>query len=636
MDLVVLAGSVGKGVSWTGGCIKSLLPLPVRSTLIEALVSRFDTGSSKNKCIICSDGHKDQFVESIRTNQVKHLELDFFEDTVPLGTAGCLKACELLTSSSTIMLAGGSVWLDDDPQWMLEEHRRAGNALTVFCTKDAGWASAGSQRFLRPAGLFCCDRSVLKYIRPSGFQDLKEQLVPALKRAGLRVGAVALPGGTCEVSELSTYLSIIARVLAEGRFHINGFARIAPDIWCGRGIHIASHARIVGPVLLGHGCKIEDGAVIVGPTMLGDGSHVGRGARLIRVVAQERLRARSGLLVTDRVFPPATHMSKAPAAQPATLPKTLVRRALAFPGRAFAPATAVGLVLLTAFVWSFWASITSLWTYLGTNPDYSAGQLVPVAAMYMVTVQKRRGQTAFQLWWPGVIIFLTGLLANVAGHTYRYSSLENFGLITSALGMIASIVGKNVCTRLWYPLLFLFLMVPLPNRLHGSVTFPLQTWGANIAATVLETMGIPAIQNGNVMQVGGQQIAVAEACSGLRMVLAFLLVTGVVAYVIDRPIWQKAVVLLSSIPIALICNALRLIFSAYLISIGRANLAQGAFHDGAGLIMMPVAIALVFIEFWVLSNLVVPQGGVTAIVEVVDDRVQRSGTFTGGYVGTDA
>jgi hypothetical protein len=78
------------------------------------------------------------------------------------------------------------------------------------------------------------------------------------------------------------------------------------------------------------------------------------------------------------------------------------------------------------------------------------------------------------------------------------------------------------------------------------------------------------------------------------------------------------------------CNVVRLVLSAYLISIGREELAQGAFHDGAGLIMMPVAVGLVFLEFWVLSNLMVPKTGVSAIVEVVDDRVQRSTSLTGG------
>ncbi len=634
MDLVIFAGSVGKGATWTRGCIKSLLPLPAKSTLIEALIRRFDSQSIQ-KCIICSDGHKQQFAKRVNGLKSVHVQIEFFEDSVPLGTAGCLKACEHRTDSETVLLAGGSVWLDDDPQWMLEQHRREGNALTVFCTKDPGWAGVASQQHLRPAGLFCCDRSVFKHIRSTGFQDLKEQLVPALKRAGLRVGAVALPGGSCEVSDPATYMEIIARILSEGRFLSDSFARIAPDIWCGRNVHIAPQARIVGPVLLGHDCRIEDGAVIVGPTMLGDGSHVGQHARLIRVVAPHRLRVRPGLYLTDRVLTAPQTFAPRTNSQTAKTPRSAQsdsfgKRASLWPRALAAPTTAVGAVLFAAFVWTFWASITNLWNFLSTNADYSAGQLVPVAALYMVATRKERWNPSFRFWWPGLGVFGIGVCANLFGYSFRFASIENFGLITAALGVIASIVGRGVCTRIWYPLLFLFLMVPLPNRVHSALMLPLQGWAANIAATVLETLGIPAVQTGNVIQVAGHQIAVAEACSGLRMVLAFLIVTGVIAYVIKRPNWQKAIVLLSSIPIALMCNVVRLVLSAYFISIGEEQLAQGAFHDGAGLVMMPVAIGLVFLEFWVFSNLVVPNAGVSAIVEVVDDRVQRSRSLTGG------
>jgi len=162
--------------------------------LIEALINRFDSETIQ-KCIICSGGNKQQLEKHVGALRLAHLNVDFFEDGVPLGTAGCLKACEDRTSSDTIMLAGGSVWLDDDPQWMLEQHRIQGNALTVFCTKDAGWVGIGSERHFRPAGVFCCDRSVLRHIRAGGFQDLKEQLVPALKRAGMRVGVAPMRGG---------------------------------------------------------------------------------------------------------------------------------------------------------------------------------------------------------------------------------------------------------------------------------------------------------------------------------------------------------------------------------------------------------------------------------------------------------
>jgi exosortase len=602
------------------------------------LISRFDFESA-GTCVICSNGHTRQLIHRIRTVKPRHLTVGFLEDGIPLGTAGCLKACESRTQSDTIMLAGGAVWLEDDPRWMVDEHRRQGNALTVFCTRHSGWAGSGMQNHLRPAGLYCCERSVLEHIRPTGFQDLKEQLVPALHRAGLRVGAVPLRADTCEVSDQATYMRILSQVLSDERFALDAFTRIAPDIWCGRDVRIAPKARVVGPALLGHGCRIDDGAVIVGPTILGDGCHVGHDAWLIRVVAPERIRICPGVSLTDRVLPAAAR-----GMQNGELRRSkekldggsfdLRHSPFAIRSSPFAirhSIAAAAALLVGTFLWAFWPTVDGLWTFLGRNADYGAGQLVPAAALYMVVTRRSRlSGVSARFWWPGAALFALGLAANGLGQHYRYSVVENLGVVTCAVGIIVSVVGNQIGRRLWYPLLFLFLMVPLPHTIHGAVMLPLQGMSAQVATTVLETIGIPAVRSGYVLEVAGHQIAVAESCSGLRMVLAFLVVTGVIAFVVDRPRWQRIAVLLSSVPIALACNVVRVVFSAYLFSIGQEWLSQGAFHDGAGLIMMPVAVGIVFFEFWLLSNLIVPSSTIAAIVEVCDDRTQRSAVVSDG------
>lgn len=264
--------------------------------------------------------------------------------------------------------------------------------------------------------------------------------------------------------------------------------------------------------------------------------------------------------------------------------------------------------------------MTDLFEVLQTNPDFSAGFLVPFAALYMVAA--RRGEYAWlpRSFWPlGVAVFGVGWTVNVFGDYFRYSSLENLGMVICANGMVMSFVGRAIYGRIWLPFAFLFLMLPLPHSIHSAVMLPLQGLGAKLSATVLETFGIPVVRYGNVVEVAGHKIAVAEACSGLRMVLAFLIVTGVIVYLVDRPRWQKLLVLFSSVPIALACNVARIVAAAFLYRIGQPWLAQGAYHDGIGLVMMPVAIGLVLLEFWVLSNLlVVPPQAVAALADRVD------------------
>jgi exosortase len=113
--------------------------------------------------------------------------------------------------------------------------------------------------------------------------------------------------------------------------------------------------------------------------------------------------------------------------------------------------------------------------------------------------------------------------------------------------------------------------------------------------------GHTLLLNGNV------HVAVAEACSGLRMLTAFVVVAWVLAYIIHRSPWQKAVLVVSSIPVAILCNIVRLVITAMLFMVTTAEFAEQFFHDFAGLTMMPLAILMLLGELWVMSQIVIEE-----------------------------
>ena len=124
----------------------------------------------------------------------------------------------------------------------------------------------------------------------------------------------------------------------------------------------------------------------------------------------------------------------------------------------------------------------------------------------------------------------------------------------------------------------------------------------------LELFGISVGQNGHVLMLNNRvPVAVAEACSGLRMLTAFIFVSAVFAYLIPRPRWQKVIVLLSCIPIAIVANLLRLVATALLFLWTNDHIANRFFHDFAGWTMMPIAVTLLMGELWVMSRLVVEE-----------------------------
>jgi exosortase len=124
---------------------------------------------------------------------------------------------------------------------------------------------------------------------------------------------------------------------------------------------------------------------------------------------------------------------------------------------------------------------------------------------------------------------------------------------------------------------------------------------------LLEAFGVSVSQQGNVVVLNGETpLAVAEACSGLRMLMAFIIVAAFIAYMVKRPRWQKGVLLASSIPVAVVCNMVRIFATAVLMLYVSAEFAQKFFHDFAGYVMMPIAVLLLFGELSLIDRIIVP------------------------------
>ena len=108
-----------------------------------------------------------------------------------------------------------------------------------------------------------------------------------------------------------------------------------------------------------------------------------------------------------------------------------------------------------------------------------------------------------------------------------------------------------------------------------------------------------------------EPLNVAEACSGLRMLTAFVIVAAVLAYVVNRPRWQKLVLIISSIPVAILCNIARVVVTALLFQVAGSDVAEKFFHDFAGWAMMPLAVLILVGELWIMSRLVIEDEGTT-------------------------
>lgn len=267
-------------------------------------------------------------------------------------------------------------------------------------------------------------------------------------------------------------------------------------------------------------------------------------------------------------------------------------------------------LLVVATGWAYWSTAVDMFKEWQRDDDYSAGQLVPLVAIFFLWVDRKK-LACLPLkpcWLGGLALLVLAQAARAYGVLFLFESAERYSLVLAVAALVLMVAGTAVFWRVKWILLFLFLMVPLPGRIHNMISGPLQGFASTGSVFVLEAFGVRVSQQGNVVTLDQRiPMGVAEACSGLRMLTAFIIVAVFVAYMVKRPRWQKVVLVISSIPVAVLCNILRIVATAVLFLHASSEVAEKFFHDFAGLVMMPAAVMLMFGQLWIMAMLTVPE-----------------------------
>jgi exosortase len=131
----------------------------------------------------------------------------------------------------------------------------------------------------------------------------------------------------------------------------------------------------------------------------------------------------------------------------------------------------------------------------------------------------------------------------------------------------------------------------------------LQRLATVVSTFLLQTLGLPAVAEGNRILMNEQDINIVEACSGLRMLVVFFALSAGMALLVNRRMLDRMILLGSAIPIALIANVIRITVTGFLLENVSGETAHWFFHDLAGWFMMPLALALLGLEIWILNKL---------------------------------
>jgi exosortase len=240
------------------------------------------------------------------------------------------------------------------------------------------------------------------------------------------------------------------------------------------------------------------------------------------------------------------------------------------------------------------------------SDEYSSGLLVPFLALYILWIRRHTLlQVPIKPSVFGLFLFLAAQAMRIFGLFYLFSSAERLSLVLSIVALVLLLFGWKLFFRISSILLFLVLMLPWPQRIQTAISLPLQSISTSSAVFCLELTGFDIIREGNVIHIGNATVAVAEACNGLRMITAFFVISGLVALLVNRTWWEKLIILLSSLPIAFLCNTLRLTVTAIAFTVIEGPDWEKIFHDFGGYAMMPLALAFIVMELWLIDKLTI-------------------------------
>ncbi len=257
----------------------------------------------------------------------------------------------------------------------------------------------------------------------------------------------------------------------------------------------------------------------------------------------------------------------------------------------------IGAVLIAASVVVYAEVLRDMIRHWGQVDDYSHGFVIVPLAVYFAWERRRDlARAPIEGSWWGVVPLAVGVASLAVGRLGVELTTMRWGFVLTLIGLVVLIYGRSVARILGFPLFFLFLMVPLPQSLVNVVAFPLQLIAAGAAVQTLHWLGIPALLEGNIIHLAHSELFVAEACSGLRSLMALVTLGVVFAYFFKRNWIERAVLVASTIPIAIFVNAVRVALTGILADRFGSEMATGAIHDFQGMITFGVAFLLLLGE----------------------------------------
>jgi exosortase D (VPLPA-CTERM-specific) len=263
-------------------------------------------------------------------------------------------------------------------------------------------------------------------------------------------------------------------------------------------------------------------------------------------------------------------------------------------------AAAVGVIALLLLFQNTFAYLYDMWH----REEYSHGFLIPPISAYLLWQRRRQlAQVPFHGSWAGVGIAMLGIAIYFLGMLASITTIDTYALVIVLLGAALALMGWQAFRIALVPLALLFLMNPIPAFFYNNLSSQLQLISSQLGVAFMRLWGVSVFLEGNVIDLGDYKLQVAEACSGLRYLFPLMTLGVIIGYLFKGRTWMRWCLFLSTVPITVLMNSLRIGVIGILVDRFGIAQAEGFLHAFEGWATFMVCCAVLVAEAWLLARL---------------------------------
>jgi len=260
-------------------------------------------------------------------------------------------------------------------------------------------------------------------------------------------------------------------------------------------------------------------------------------------------------------------------------------------------------IVATLSVWPFWEGLAQLWAWWAASPEDSYGVMMPPIAAFLMWQQKDRlERIPFTGSWWGIALILLGGAALVVGQLGTVLTIVQYAYVVTLYGLILSFLGSTAFRRIGIPLLILAFTIPLPQFVLANLSTQLQLVSSQIGVDLMRLFDVSVFVEGNVIDLGGYKLQVAEACSGLRYLFPLMTIGVLMAYFYKGAMWKRVALFLSSVPITVLMNSARVAIIGITVEHWGIEMAEGFLHEFQGWVIFMLSVGLMLGEIALLNR----------------------------------